>query len=114
MRRILKIFLRKVEYSEMGLTVICGFSFPTPAFSEGGVACHSNTTYRVQSPTLFRYYFEWKASKPRKVDVMGSNYHGGNSLAKPPDQAHTSEFVPSRPCQALIKGEPEVGSDQGG
>jgi hypothetical protein len=109
-----KIFLRKVEYSEMGLTVIRSVSFPAPAFSEGGVECHNNTEYCVQSPTLFRYYFEWKASKPRKVDVMGSNYHRGDSLAKTTDQAHTPEFMPSKPDQALIKDEPEVGCKQGG
>jgi hypothetical protein len=86
-----------MEYSEMGLTMIRGFPFPTPAFSEGGVECHNAIKYRVQSPTLFRYYDEWKLSKPRGVGVMGSNYHDGDFLAKTTDQSHTTEFTLSKP-----------------
>jgi hypothetical protein len=114
MRRIFKTFLRKVEYPEMGRAVLRGFSFPAPTFSEGGVACHNAVKYRVQSPTLFHYFDKWKASEPWKAGVMGSNYHGGDFLAKTTTQGHTTEFIPSKPYQALIKDEPEVGCDQDG
>jgi hypothetical protein len=50
---VFKLFLRKVEYSEMWLTVIRSFSFLTPAFSEGDVECHTNTKYRVRSSYPF-------------------------------------------------------------
>jgi hypothetical protein len=114
MRRI-KIFLRKVDYSEMGLTVTRGSPFPTPAFSEGGAECHHNIKCRVQSSTLFRYYDERETSKPRKTDVMGTNYHGGDSPAKTTvDQGYTTEFMPAKPYQALIKDQSEVGCDQRG